>query len=87
MESISWIFDGLGTEIISLIVGLISGGAIGYKIGIHNRIKQSQKAGNNSRQTQISSINYGVNKTTQNNSKRLATTLIRLLFQAISMSV
>ena len=55
MESISWIFDGLGTEIISLIVGLISGGAIGYKIGIHNRIKQSQKAGNNSRQTQISS--------------------------------
>ena len=40
MESISWIFDGLGTEIISLIVGLISGGAIGYKIGIHNRIKQ-----------------------------------------------
>ena len=53
---------GLGTEIISLIVGLISGGAIGYKIGIHNRIKQSQKAGNNSRQTQISSINYGVNK-------------------------
>lgn len=59
---ISWIFDGLGTEIISLIVGLISGGAIGYKIGIHNRIKQSQKAGNNSRQTQISSINYGVNK-------------------------
>lgn len=62
MESISWIFDGLGTEIISLIVGLISGGAIGYKIGIHNRLKQSQKAGNNSRQTQISSINYGVNK-------------------------
>ena len=61
MESISWIFDGLGTEIFSLIVGLISGGAIGYKIGIHNRIKQSQKARNNSRQTQISSINYGVN--------------------------
>lgn len=56
MESISWIFDGLGTEIISLIVGLISGGVIGYKIGIHNRIMQSQKAGNNSRQTHISSI-------------------------------
>ena len=36
MENISWVFDGLGTEILSLIVGFISGGAIGYKIGIHN---------------------------------------------------
>lgn len=59
---ISWLFDGLGTEILSLIIGLISGGAIGYKIGVHNKIKQSQKAGDNSNQTQIGSINYGSNK-------------------------
>ena len=62
MENISWIFDGFGTEILSLIAGLISGGAIGYKIGVHNRVKQSQKAGDNSNQTQIGSINYGSNK-------------------------
>ena len=62
MENISWVFDGLGTEILSLIVGFISGGAIGHKIGIHNKVKQSQKAGNNSNQTQIATINYGSNK-------------------------
>ena len=62
MENISWVFDGLGTEILSLIVSFISGGAIGYKIGIHNKVKQSQKAGNNSNQTQIGTINYGSNK-------------------------
>jgi hypothetical protein len=62
MEDIKWIFEGFGTEILSLIIGLITGGTIGYKIGIHNKIKQKQKAGNNSTQTQIGSINYGSNK-------------------------
>lgn len=62
MENINWIFEGIGTEIISLLIGLIFGGVVGYKIGIHNKIKQSQKAGNNSTQTQIGSINYGSNK-------------------------
>ena len=41
-----WFFDGLGTEIVSLLIGGIFGGLIGYKIGI------SQKAGNNSKQVQ-----------------------------------
>lgn len=27
-----WIFDGIGTEIISLLIGLAGGGAIGYRI-------------------------------------------------------
>lgn len=62
MENISWIFDGIGTEILSLIIGLISGGFVGYRIGIHNKVRQSQKAGDNSRQTQIGSINYDSNK-------------------------
>ena len=62
MEDIKWIFEGFGTEIISLIAGLFAGGVIGYKIGIHNKIKQSQKAGDNSNQTQTGSINYGNNK-------------------------
>jgi hypothetical protein len=62
MEDIKWIFEGFGTEILSLIIGLITGGTIGYKIGLHNKVKQKQKAGNNSTQTQIGSINYGSNK-------------------------
>ena len=43
MESVSWIFDGLGTEIFSLIVGLISGGAIGYKIGFTTELSNLKK--------------------------------------------
>ena len=62
MEDIKWIFEGFGTEILSLIIGLITGGTVGYNIGIRNKIKQKQKAGNNSTQTQIGSINYGSNK-------------------------
>lgn len=62
MESLSWLFDGLGTQIVIFLVGILTGGVCGYKIGIHNKTKQSQKAGNNSTQTQIGSVNYGSNK-------------------------
>lgn len=49
-----WIFDGIGTAIITLIGGLLTGGAVGYKIGINkNTVKQKQKAGDNSSQIQI----------------------------------
>ena len=63
MEHIEWIFSGIGTQIITFLVGAITGGFCGYKFGIHNKTKQSQNAGNNSSQTQIGSINnYGANK-------------------------
>lgn len=52
------IFNGIGTEIISLIFGAIIGGTVGYKIGIKN--KQSQKFATNSKQIQ-NSINIGGN--------------------------
>lgn len=51
-----WIFDGIGTEIISLIISFLGGGFIGYKIGIKNKISQRQKGGNHASQTQIGSI-------------------------------
>lgn len=58
-----WIFDGIGTEIISiiisLIVGSIGGGAIGYKFGIKRNSKQKQVAGNDSKQRQ--ELKIGVN--------------------------
>lgn len=54
-----WIFDGIGTTIISSVISLIIGETIGYKIGINKNI-QKQKAGNNSTQVQIGGNNkYG----------------------------
>lgn len=38
-----WVFDGIGTELVSLLIGGILGGTIGYKIGIKNKISQCQK--------------------------------------------
>jgi hypothetical protein len=50
-----WFFEGLGTSIITLIVGLFTGGAIGYRIGIKkkNIVNQQQKAKDNATQTQV----------------------------------
>ena len=47
-----WIFDGIGTMLIGLLVGGAAGGAIGWRIGIHS-VKQSQRAGDRSHQTQV----------------------------------
>jgi hypothetical protein len=56
MEDIKWIFDGIGTAAITLLLGLLVGGTAGYKIGIRRTIKQSQKGGDNSIQSQIGEI-------------------------------
>lgn len=54
-----WIFDGIGTTIVSSIISLLLGGTIGYTIGI-NKNNQKQKAGDNSTQFQIGGNNkYG----------------------------
>ena len=52
-----WFFDGIGTEIISIIIGIIigagTGGVVDYKIGINkSMLKQGQKAGDQSSQKQ-----------------------------------
>ncbi len=47
-----WFFDGIGTELISLIIGAIGGGAVGYKIGIKRTSVQKQVARDNALQTQ-----------------------------------
>lgn len=50
-----WIFSGIGTAILTFIVGLITGGTVGYKIAINKKTttKQKQKAGDNSSQIQV----------------------------------
>ena len=59
MEDIKWIFDGIGTAALTFVVGLLAGGTAGYKIAIKKTIKQRQKAGDNSTQTQIGEIKNG----------------------------
>lgn len=61
MENYQWIFDGIGTAIVSSLLGLIVGGISGYKFAIkkNSTQKQKQKAGKNSVQVQIGRINNG----------------------------
>ena len=52
-EWISWFFDGLGTELISLVIGAIFGGIVGFRIGKHKRkFTQLQEGGVESEQYQ-----------------------------------
>ena len=62
-----WIFEGIGTAIITLIIGLITGGLYKYCVN-KNTVKQSQKAGDNSSQIQIGRDNNG--KQTKSKSRR-----------------
>lgn len=51
------LFDGIGTEIIGILISFVLGGAAGYKVGMKSKVKQSQRAGKNSNQTQTGSVN------------------------------
>ena len=51
-----WIFEGIGTQVLSLILGLGIGGSAGYFIGINKNI-QKQKAKDNSVQIQVGGNN------------------------------
>lgn len=55
-QNFSWLFDGIGTTIISGIVGTLVGSVIGFKIGVRKTSKQFQKSGNDSIQKQIIDI-------------------------------
>lgn len=50
-----WFFDGIGTALITLIIGLLTGGAVGYRIGIKNtnKVNQKQTAKDNALQIQV----------------------------------
>ena len=45
MKAVEWVFSGIGTSLLSAIIGFIFGGVTGYKIGIRSNIRQKQKAG------------------------------------------
>ena len=52
METLQGVFDGIGTELLSLVIGGIAGGFAGYKIGIKKSGKQVQKAKSGAKQRQ-----------------------------------
>ncbi len=52
MNSIEWIFSGIGTQVICGIVGAFIGGLIGYRIRDKKIVRQSQVAGDYSYQRQ-----------------------------------
>ena len=52
IENISWMFDGIGTEIFILVVTAIVGGTAIYRFVKNRRWIQEQKAGNYSNQRQ-----------------------------------
>lgn len=41
MENQNWICEEIDIELLSLTAGLLLGGMIGYRIGIHNKAKQT----------------------------------------------
>ncbi len=59
LEAMEWIWDGIGTELVSLVVGLATGGLGGWTL--HKRhVRISMKAGDSSNQTvNIDSMNKG----------------------------
>lgn len=65
MKIMEWIFEGIGTAIISLILGIVIGGVGGYNIGVKRSTKMKQKACDNATQTQIEQINIIENESTK----------------------
>ncbi len=53
MNNLPWFFDGIGTELFLLLVGLATGGIAGYKIGIKKSGTQKQKAKDRAKQKQV----------------------------------
>lgn len=60
-----WFFEGIGTEIIILIIGLVIGNISGYKIA-KLKYKQAQTAGDWSNQKQSIRITDNSNASTNN---------------------
>ena len=52
-EWVNWFFDGIGTEILSLIIGALGGGYVGFRVGKRkSKFEQIQEAGTGAEQRQ-----------------------------------
>lgn len=60
---IKWFFDGLGTELLSLVIGALLGGVVGFRIGKSKRkFVQQQDGGSESEQYQRGSSKHETNR-------------------------
>ncbi len=66
-----WVFDGIGTELIGLLIGSVLGGFAGYKVGVSSKAKQVQKAKDHSEQKQ--NLNIGIHNGETDASKSCST--------------
>lgn len=58
-----WVFDGIGSQIVGVIIGMIIGGISGYRIGIKRNYLQIQMGKEKSKMKQIAEIeNVGIEK-------------------------
>ena len=55
-EFFPWIFDGIGSELLGMIVGVLLGGGIVYKLNTKQKTYMKQKAKDNACQTMIGRI-------------------------------
>lgn len=51
------LFEGLGTELIMLLIGGLIGGGVGFRAGVRQSSKMKQKAGDNATQVQVGNVN------------------------------
>jgi len=51
------LFEGLGTELIMLLIGGLIGGGVGFRAGVRQKSKMKQKAGDGATQVQVGNIN------------------------------
>lgn len=64
MDIMEWFFNGLGTALVSLIGGLVTGGILGYRIGVNKTkiVNQKQRARDNASQIQIGNKHEAISK-------------------------
>ena len=65
------VFDGIGTELISILIGIILGGIGGYFIGVIKNSKQTQTAHDNAIQNQSTFVENNSINNKKNKSKKI----------------
>lgn len=52
-----WIFSGIGSNLLTCIISVLIGAAAGFRLGVRQKARQRQQAGDHATQTQVGNIN------------------------------